>query len=280
MTYSFVRSLGSALVAVGLAAAVPAVAAAQTPRKDNSLTGTWTMGLIGDHVIPVALVLDQNGSALTGTFIFMGKDFPVTGEVAGGKITLKGQGPAFGSRNGHDAGVAAGAGPGKPAVAGPAAPGAAPQLADMVITGAIDADGALAGNLATKMGEATGTIKWTAERLKERKAPASQMAASTEGVNLTGAWKLTIVEAQVPMQAELTQTGSKITGVANSEHLGAMKIEGTFVAGTLSFTATGSVSGQDVKIEFSAKYKADGSFAGDLTSQMGAMTWTGERVKK
>lgn len=278
MTNKLIRSIGSAVLTLGCAVALPAVAAGQTPQKSAPLTGTWTMGLIGDHVIPVALVLDQKGASLSGTFIFMGKDFPVAGEVADGKVTLKGKGPAFGVRSGHDAGVAAGAGP-KTAVAGPQAPGATPVLADMTITGAVDADGAMAGTLATKMGEGTGVIKWTAERLKERNVPSTQ-AVSTEGVSLTGAWKMTIPEAQQMLDVEFIHDGAKVTGTAKNDHLGTLKLDGMFASGTLSFIATGEAMGQQVKIEFTGKYTKGGTFAGDAQSQMGALTWTAERVKK
>ncbi len=36
-------------------------------KTDTSLTGTWNMGLQGGHVIPVALVLKQEGTTLSGT---------------------------------------------------------------------------------------------------------------------------------------------------------------------------------------------------------------------
>jgi hypothetical protein len=277
MTISLFRSIRAAALISGCLAFIPAPAAAQTPQKDAPLTGTWSMGLIADHVVPVALVLDQKGTALTGTFIFMGKDFPVTGDVTDGKLTLKGKGPAFGVRNAHDAGTAAGAGP--TAGAGPATPGSAPQLADMTITGTVDADGALAGTLAAKVGEGTGTIKWTAERLKERKLPDTQ-AVSSEGVSLTGAWKMTIPEAQQVMDVEFKQDGAKVTGTAKNEHLGTLNLDGMFANGTLSFVATGEAMGQQVKIEFTGKYTKTGTFAGDAASQMGALTWTAERVKK
>ena len=282
MTSKVFRSIAIAAFAAGAAFAVPGTASAQAADNAASLSGIWNMSLVSDHVIPVALVLEQSGTALKGTFTLMGKDFPLTGDVAGGKVTLTGKGPAFGRPGGdHNAAVAATGGGTKPApVAGPAQPGANMALSDMTISGVMNADGGMAGNIAMKVGEGTGNIKWSAERFKERAVPQSQTAVLTEGVSLTGNWNLTIVEAQVGMEAELTQTGSKITGVAKSEHLGTMKIEGTFVAGTLSFVSTGSVNGQDVRIEYTGKYKANGSFAGDLTSQMGAMTWTAERIKK
>ena len=37
--------------------------------EPQGLTGTWNMGLQGGHVIPVALVLKQDGEALAGTFL-------------------------------------------------------------------------------------------------------------------------------------------------------------------------------------------------------------------
>ena len=34
-----------------------------------TVTGTWNMGLQGDHVVPVALVLKQDGKTVTGTIL-------------------------------------------------------------------------------------------------------------------------------------------------------------------------------------------------------------------
>ncbi len=48
----------------------------------------------------------------------------------------------------------------------------------------------------------------------------------------------------------------------------------------LTFSTTSSPGGQDVRIDYKGKYKTDGTFAGDLTSPMGAMTWTLAPVKK
>jgi hypothetical protein len=278
MTRTSFRSIRVAAVVFTLAA-VPALAHAQSAAP-ASLTGTWTMSLIGDHVIPVALVLEQDGSSLKGTFILMGKDFPVTGTIAGDKLTLTGKGPAFGRGGGdHNAAVAAGGGSNAQVIAGPAQPGTNAVLADMTITGTADGNGGFAGDVALKTDTGTGMIKWTAERLKERKVPASQVA-STDGVSLTGDWKMHIVEAQLDVELELRQAGNKVTGSAMSEHLGKMTLAGTLASGTLSFTTVGSTGGQEVRIEYTGKHKADGTFAGDLTSQMGAMTWTAARVKK
>jgi hypothetical protein len=257
---SLTRCLGATALVTGVALAMPAVSLAQTPAAPANVTGTWNMSLIGDHVIPVALVLEQTGTAVKGTFIFMGKDSPVAGELVDGTLTLTGKGPMFGRA--------------------PTADHNAAVQSDMTIVGTADADGGFAGNVTMKRDGATGTIKWTAERLKERKVPASQAAAPSAGVNVSGKWTVSIVEAQVVLDVELTQTGTTVTGSSNSEHLGAMTLEGTFASGILKFVMVGSNAGQEVRIEYTGKYKADGSFAGDLTSQMGPMTWTAERVKK
>ena len=57
------RTMTTALAVVALAAGL---AAQHGKAESTSLTGTWNMGLQGGHVIPVALVLKQDGEALTG----------------------------------------------------------------------------------------------------------------------------------------------------------------------------------------------------------------------
>ena len=61
-----------------------------------TLTGTWNMGLEGGHVIPVALVLKQDGATLTGTIsmptqrIGTTVDVALKGEIADAAFTLSG----------------------------------------------------------------------------------------------------------------------------------------------------------------------------------------------
>src|SRR3954469_8853780 len=75
--------------------ALAAGLAAQT-KKAKGLTGTWNMGLQGGHVIPVALVLKQDGDTLTGTIsmptqkIGQTVDVALKGEIAHGAYTLAG----------------------------------------------------------------------------------------------------------------------------------------------------------------------------------------------
>jgi hypothetical protein len=109
-----------------------------------TLTGTWNMGLQGGHVVPVALVLKQDGKTLTGTIsmptqhVGERKDIELTGQFEGGVLKLSG------------------------AVDGAAEP------TTIDVEGRLQDDGSLAGTLAM-IAKDTHRVEWTAERLKERK---------------------------------------------------------------------------------------------------------------
>jgi hypothetical protein len=109
-----------------------------------TLTGPWNMGLQGGHVVPVALVLKQEGKTLTGTIsmptqhIGERKDIELTGQFDSGVLTLAG------------------------AVDGAAEP------TTIEVEGRLRDDGSLAGTLAM-IAKDTHHVEWTAERLKERK---------------------------------------------------------------------------------------------------------------
>jgi hypothetical protein len=110
-------------------------------KTDASLTGTWNMGLQGGHVIPVALVLKQEGTTLSGTValptqhIGQTVDVPLTGEIANGVFTLSGT------------------------VEG------AKEPATIEIKGTLTDEGTLDGTVAMQGHD----MPYTAERLKERK---------------------------------------------------------------------------------------------------------------
>src|SRR5262247_2494632 len=61
-----------------------------------TVTGTWNMGLQGDHVIPTALVLKQDGKKLTGTIalptqnIGQRVEVELSGEIVDGAFKLAG----------------------------------------------------------------------------------------------------------------------------------------------------------------------------------------------
>ena len=111
-----------------------------------SLTGTWNMGLEGGHVIPVALVLKQDGATLTGTIsmptqrIGTTVDVALKGEVVDAAFTLSGS------------------------VEG------AKDPTTIEIKGKLNDEGMLEGRVVISGAQGPhGDMPYTAERLKERK---------------------------------------------------------------------------------------------------------------
>jgi hypothetical protein len=108
---------------------------------DASVTGTWNMGLQGDHVIPTALVLKQDGHDVTGTIamptqnIGQRVEVKLTGTFADNALRLSGD-----VENAKE-----------------------PTTID--IQGHYGDDGSLEGTIQVH----GRSIPWTAERLKERK---------------------------------------------------------------------------------------------------------------
>ena len=124
-----------------LAIAAGVLAANLVAADPVTLTGTWNMGLQGDHVIPVALVLKQDGTALTGTIALPTQhdgqrvDVDLKGEFVDGALTLSGSVPK------------------------------AAEPTDIKLTAMLQEDGSLEGKITV----GAHSHPWTAERLKERK---------------------------------------------------------------------------------------------------------------
>jgi hypothetical protein len=108
---------------------------------DASVAGTWNMGLQGDHVIPTALVLKQDGQNVTGTIAMptqnVGQrvEVQLTGTFGDNVLKLSGEVE-------H-----------------------AKEPTTVVIQGKFGEDGTLEGTIAVHGRQ----LPWTAERLKERK---------------------------------------------------------------------------------------------------------------
>jgi hypothetical protein len=111
----------------------------------KTVTGTWNMGIQGDHVIPTALVLKQDDKKLTGTIALptqnVGQrvEVELSGEIADGAFTLAGTVDN------------------------------ATEPTSLTITGSLKDDGSLEGTLAMRNHGRDHNLPWTAERLKERK---------------------------------------------------------------------------------------------------------------
>jgi hypothetical protein len=118
--------------------------AAQDKKIDEktNVTGTWDMSMMSHQV---GLVLEQEGTTVTGTLMLMGKDVPLNGEFADGKLSLVGKGALMARPDAHG--------------------GEGQQPIPIKLTGTLKDDGTLEG----EMPGPQGTAKWTAERLKKRK---------------------------------------------------------------------------------------------------------------
>jgi len=121
-------------------------ALAAQKRAEPELTGTWNMGLEGGHVIPVALVLTQEGETLTGTISLPTQrngqtvDVGLKGKAVGGALELSGT------------------------VEG------AKEPTTIEIKGRLNDEGIIEGHVVMSGASAPhGEMPYTAERLKERK---------------------------------------------------------------------------------------------------------------
>ena len=106
-----------------------------------NITGTWNMGVEADHVVPIALVLKQEETHVTGTILMPtdrngGRvDVPLAGEFVNGAFSLSGTVER------------------------------AKEATKIELEGRLKDDGSLEGTITTPHGK----LPWTAERLKARK---------------------------------------------------------------------------------------------------------------
>ena len=136
-TRSIARAVVTALAIAMMVVSLPA----QEKKADDkaTVTGTWDVNLMSHQV---GLVLEQQGTKVTGTLMAMGKDIEVEGEFADGKISLVGKGASFARQDDpHGA------------------------RTPITLTGIMKEDGTLEGEAPGPQGPA----KWTAERLKKKK---------------------------------------------------------------------------------------------------------------
>jgi hypothetical protein len=131
------------IAAVALMIVVTAMGAAAQEKKideKSNVTGTWDVNLMSHQF---ALVLEQQGTKVTGTMMMMGKDIEMEGEFVDGKLSLVGKG----------AGLVRSDDPHAKPVA-------------LKLTGVLKEDGSMEGQAPDMHGEAA---TWTAERLKKKK---------------------------------------------------------------------------------------------------------------
>ena len=101
----------------------------------------------------------------------------------------------------------------------------------------------------------------------------------TAATGVAGTWSLSVdsPHGAMAMGFVLEQDGRKVKGTFASPH-GDLPVEGELVESTLTL-ATTSTGPDALQVTFTAKLNDDGSLSGYLSSPMGDMKWTAERVK-
>jgi hypothetical protein len=111
-------------------------------------------------------------------------------------------------------------------------------------------------------------------------SPAAAQDQRASPPTVTGKWTMTVdsgPHGTMTMGLVLEQQGTKVTGTFASPH-GDMPVEGEFVDDVLKLATT--VENVDSQITFQARLIDDGVLSGYLSSQIGDMKWTAERVKE
>ena len=108
-----------------------------------TVTGTWQMGLQGDHVVPVALVLKQEGSRVTGSILMPSsngdrREIELVGDFVDGKLSLASTMEVTMHTHESD------------------------SKTTLKLAGKLEDDGSMSGTFMDRM-------PWTAERLKDKK---------------------------------------------------------------------------------------------------------------
>lgn len=139
MTTRFFRPSIATAIAIAAITIGPAAQEKKIDEKTN-VTGTWDVNLLSHQF---ALVLEQQGTKVTGTMMMMGRDIEMEGEFVDGKISLAGKGAGFARRDDPHG-----------------------KTVPIKLTGVLKEDGTLEGEAPGLHGD---TATWTAERLKKRK---------------------------------------------------------------------------------------------------------------
>src|SRR5262245_15061550 len=159
MTNRSARGLATLALAAAVAAAAPA--SAQTPEAKKApapatVAGTWNVTLMSHQV---ALVLEQDGTKVTGTLTMMATEAKVDGTFVDGVLKLTSNArmmarPPEGGASGHPAPT---------------------EGTALTLTAKLLEDGTLSGEIP---GGPAGRATWTGERLKEPKAKKTGAPAS------------------------------------------------------------------------------------------------------
>ena len=103
-------------------------------------------------------------------------------------------------------------------------------------------------------------------------------SAYAEQKNLTGNWTMRVND-EISLRLVLTHKGKNITGTLQNPHGNPIQIKGQLSGKEFQFT--GSSEGGEWAYRMSGKgtLQPDGSFAGNIKSNVGDMTWTAVRAE-
>ena len=98
-----------------------------------------------------------------------------------------------------------------------------------------------------------------------------------EQKNLAGNWTFR-VNNEMSLRLVLTQKGKNITGTLQNPHGNPIHLKGQFSGRELKFTGSSEGGEWAYRLTGKGMLQPDGSFAGDLKSNVGDMTWTAIRA--
>ena len=101
-------------------------------------------------------------------------------------------------------------------------------------------------------------------------------SAYAKDESIEGTWTFRLTE--ISLRLVLVQNGKKITGTLQNPHGNPIHLTGEFSRGQLKFKGSSKGGEWDYKLSGTGTLQSDGSFSGDLTSNVGDMKWTAERA--
>jgi hypothetical protein len=115
-----------------------------------------------------------------------------------------------------------------------------------------------------------------------RASAAGFAQSDTKAATVAGRWTMSVdagPHGTMTMGLVLEQKGKRVTGTFSSPH-GDVGVEGEFTDGTLTLTTTATDGHEAMHVTFNARLQETGTLSGYLSSEMGDMKWTADRMKE